>query len=123
MRPGGQEMDNIETKSPARSSSCRTAGSAASLDEWRPVLDCVLAEESDRIVQVLRKSPRAPRSRNRECEAKSAAPALTWSKDLKADFDPKTAQLAHLEQWNDFRYEEGTRKAKATAPCWNRPTI
>ena len=40
-------------------------------------------------------------------------PALTWSKDIKADFDPKTSQLAHLEQWGDFRYEEGTRKAKA----------
>jgi lipopolysaccharide export system protein LptA len=40
-------------------------------------------------------------------------PALTWSKDLKADFDPKTSQLSRLEQWNDFRYEEGDRKAKA----------
>ena len=39
------------------------------------------------------------------------APALTWSHDLKADFDPATAQLARLEQWNSFRYEEGDRKA------------
>src|SRR5204863_4275705 len=40
-------------------------------------------------------------------------PALTWSKDMKAEFDPKTSQLSRLEQWNDFRYEEGERKAKA----------
>jgi lipopolysaccharide export system protein LptA len=40
-------------------------------------------------------------------------PALTWSKEMRAEFDPKTNQLAKLEQWNDFRYEEGTRKAKA----------
>jgi lipopolysaccharide export system protein LptA len=39
------------------------------------------------------------------------APALTWSKNMKADFDPATAQLAKLEQWGDFRYEEGERKA------------
>jgi lipopolysaccharide export system protein LptA len=40
-------------------------------------------------------------------------PALTWSKQMKAEFDPKTAQLSKLEQWDNFRYEEGTRKAKA----------
>lgn len=40
-------------------------------------------------------------------------PALTWSKEMKAEFDPKTAQLSKLEQWNNFRYEEGLRKAKA----------
>jgi lipopolysaccharide export system protein LptA len=40
-------------------------------------------------------------------------PALTWSHELRADFDPATAQLARLEQWNDFRYQEGDRKAHA----------
>ena len=38
-------------------------------------------------------------------------PALTWSHDMRADFDPSTAQLARMEQWGDFRYEEGDRKA------------
>jgi lipopolysaccharide export system protein LptA len=40
-------------------------------------------------------------------------PQLTWSKDMKAQFDPKTGQIATLEQWNDFRYQEGERHAKA----------
>ena len=40
-------------------------------------------------------------------------PALTWSKEMRAEFDPKTNQISKLEQWNDFRYEEGARKAKA----------
>lgn len=32
---------------------------------------------------------------------------------MSADFDPATAQLARLEQWGDFRYEEGERKARS----------
>lgn len=39
--------------------------------------------------------------------------AVTSSKDMLATFDAKTGQLAKLEQWSDFRYEEGTRKAQA----------
>ena len=42
-----------------------------------------------------------------------APPSLTWSKDLKADFDPKNGQMTKLEQSNDFRYEEGDRKARS----------
>ena len=41
------------------------------------------------------------------------APVQTWSDDLNATFDPKTGQLARLEQWNNFRYQEGDRKARA----------
>ncbi len=39
--------------------------------------------------------------------------AQTWSKSLTAAFDPKTGQLTTLEQGQEFRYEEGARKAKA----------
>ncbi|HTP85339.1 MAG TPA: LPS export ABC transporter periplasmic protein LptC [Bryobacteraceae bacterium] len=38
-------------------------------------------------------------------------PALTWSRDLRADFDPATSQMTKLEQSGNFRYEEGDRKA------------
>jgi lipopolysaccharide export system protein LptA len=40
-------------------------------------------------------------------------PALTWSKGLTAHFDDKTGDLKHLEQWDNFRYEEGDRRAKS----------
>jgi lipopolysaccharide export system protein LptA len=43
----------------------------------------------------------------------NGAPSQTWSKNLLADFDPKTGQLAHMKQWDDFRYVEGDRKAVA----------
>ena len=44
---------------------------------------------------------------------KGSEPMLTWSKDLEAKFDPKTGDLIRMEQWNDFRYQEGERRAKA----------
>jgi lipopolysaccharide export system protein LptA len=40
-------------------------------------------------------------------------PVLTTSKNLGATFDPKTGKLARLEQWDDFRYEEGPRRARS----------
>jgi lipopolysaccharide export system protein LptA len=40
-------------------------------------------------------------------------PSLTWSKELFAQFDEKTGNLQKMEQWEDFRYEEGERRAKA----------
>src|SRR5262249_36736054 len=38
-------------------------------------------------------------------------PQLTQSKELLATFDPKTSELARLEQKTDFKYEEGARHA------------
>ena len=40
-------------------------------------------------------------------------PELTWSKEMLATFQPNSSQLAKLEQWNNFRYEAGDRRAKA----------
>jgi lipopolysaccharide export system protein LptA len=40
-------------------------------------------------------------------------PAITTSKELLAIFDPKTSDLAHLDQKTDFRYQEGDRRGRA----------
>jgi lipopolysaccharide export system protein LptA len=39
--------------------------------------------------------------------------STTRSKGLVANFDPKTGELARLEQWDGFQYEEGARRATA----------
>ena len=49
------------------------------------------------------------------------APQLTWSKELLATFQPNSSQIEKLEQWNDFRYEEGDRKAKADRAVLDQP--
>jgi lipopolysaccharide export system protein LptA len=41
-------------------------------------------------------------------------PALTWSKGLLAEFDPESNEMTRMEQWDNFRYEEGERKATSS---------
>jgi len=45
--------------------------------------------------------------------AKKAPVTTTVSKNVSAAFDPKTSQLTRMEQWGDFSYESGDRKARA----------
>lgn len=40
-------------------------------------------------------------------------PSLTSSKEIFATFDPKTSELARVEQKTDFHYQEGDREARA----------
>lgn len=48
-------------------------------------------------------------------DKKEATPDITTSsQELLAKFDPKTGQMQTLEQWDNFRYKEGTREARAT---------
>jgi len=44
---------------------------------------------------------------------KPQPPAITSSKGMSAQFEPKTGTLTKLEQWEDFKYQEGDRQAKA----------
>jgi lipopolysaccharide export system protein LptA len=48
-------------------------------------------------------------------------PALTWSKEMVAHFQPNGSQIDKLEQTHDFRYEEGDRKAKADRAVLDQP--
>ena len=48
-------------------------------------------------------------------------PSLTWSQDLLALFDAKTGAMTRLEQWDNFRYEEGERRAKADKATLDTP--
>jgi lipopolysaccharide export system protein LptA len=49
-------------------------------------------------------------------------PALTWSQDLTAEFHPVSGELTKLDQWNDFRYKEGEREAKADHATLDAPS-
>lgn len=48
-------------------------------------------------------------------------PALTWSQDLTAEFHPVSGEMTKLDQWNDFRYKEGDREAKADHATLDAP--
>lgn len=113
MRPDGQEIDNVETASagslefvPNRPGQPHRWMNGDRLWIKYGVKNQI---ESFKSVNVTTRTEKPTPK-----DAKQAPPpALTSSKDLTAQFDPKTSQLSQLDQWNDFRYEEGTRKAKA----------
>jgi lipopolysaccharide export system protein LptA len=113
MRPGGQEIDNLETLTP---------GSLEFIPN-RPTQPHRLMNgehiwvaygpknqiQSFRSINV---STRTDKPKLKDAK-EPPPPAFTWSKDMTGEFQPNSSQLSKLEQWNDFRYEEGDRKARA----------
>jgi lipopolysaccharide export system protein LptA len=53
------------------------------------------------------------RTENEPKQGKPQPPALTSSKELQAQFAPKSGEMIRLEQSGDFRYEEADRKARS----------
>jgi lipopolysaccharide export system protein LptA len=111
MRAGGEEVEQVTTHSPGRieflPSPSRPTDKRRVIDAERMTVRYGKANavESFRAVQVRTRTetPRQPKP----------AVAITTSQDLQAEFDPQTNQMTRVEQWNDFKYEEGPRRATA----------
>ena len=118
MRPGGEEIDSVVTRAagtfeiipnrPAQSHRWITGdqfwiqyGESNQIQSFRTVNASTRSENP----------PKPPKPSQKK--APDNPPALTWSKTLKADFDPKTSQMTKLYQEQDFKYEAGDRKALA----------
>ena len=107
MRAGGQEIDAVQTHAKGHIDFLpnRPGGRGRQMDGermWiyygaRNVLKSFRAVEVETTTD-----PATPKG----------AAAKTWSKNLEAAFDEK-GQLTRIDQWDNFRYEEGTRKATA----------
>jgi lipopolysaccharide export system protein LptA len=121
MRPGGQEIESVETES---------AGAIEFIPNrpgqphrWMNGDKIWMAYgpknqiESFRSVAV---STRTEKPRPKDAK-ETPAPELTWSKNLLATFTPNSSQLAKLEQDGDFRYQEGDRRAKAARAVLDQP--
>jgi lipopolysaccharide export system protein LptA len=113
MRPDGQEIDSVDSTSPSTIEFIPVrAGQAHRVmtTSWMSIhygASNQIQTFAGTDVTTRTDKPMQPGAK------KAPAPALTWSHDMRADFDPATSQLARLEQWNNFRYEEGDRKARA----------
>ncbi|MBM3727895.1 MAG: LPS export ABC transporter periplasmic protein LptC [Acidobacteria bacterium] len=113
MRPGGEEIGSVETHAPGRadflpSVPIQRKRHLAGERIWMTYAAGNRLETLHSVNASTRTEPAAaapPRA--------SKFPVLTTSRDLTARFDPKTGQLARLEQTEDFRYEEGPRQARA----------
>ena len=112
MRDGGRELASIETGAPGTLDFLPNQPSQHQrrLDAGRMTMTYGASNqlESFRAAKV-----RTETQPNAEERSKKQAVALTQSENLSAKFDPKSGQMKHMEQWGDFTYEAGDRKATA----------
>lgn len=121
MRAGGHEIDNVETAAPGSLEFLPNAPSQP--HRWINGDRMWITYGAQNQIQTFRSVAVCTRTENPKPEGAKEAPppVLTWSRELQAEFQPKTAQLAKLEQSHDFRYEAGDRKAKAEKAVLNSP--
>jgi lipopolysaccharide export system protein LptA len=120
MRAGGEEIDKVETHTPGEIEFVPNRPKSRHRTMKGERISVAYGKENR--VQSLRAFTVATRTENPPQNGKPAPPALTWSKDLLAEFDPTTGDMKKLEQWTDFRYEEGERQARAERAAFDAPT-
>lgn len=121
MRPGGQTIESVETESPGALEFIpnRPGQPHRSMNGER----IAVAYGEKNQIQSFRSANVSTRTQKpRPKDAKEdPPPELTWSKDLLATFQPNSSQLTKLEQWNEFRYQAGDRRAKADRAVLDQP--
>jgi lipopolysaccharide export system protein LptA len=110
MRPGGKEIDRVETDGPGTLDFTpnRPEQPKRSLKGDR----VWIAYGSSNHIQSFRSVNVTTRTDPPMNAARPSLPVITRSRDFVATFDPATHQLAHIEQETGFQYEEGERRAR-----------
>ena len=113
MRPGGGEVERVETLAPGTLELI-----PSSADQWRRRLTARRVRmdygPSNRMkklvalgdVEVVSTPPAAAESEAEE------PPLLSWSRNLEAEFDD-TGEAVGIKQWEDFRFRQGSREGRA----------
>ncbi len=113
MRPGGEEIERLETHDPG-------------VIELLPNLPTQRKRrlEGERIHMLYGKNNMLERLRSVKSTTRTepaaepvqkppALPMVTSSQDLEAFFSPVNGELARLEQWTNFKYQQGAKQATA----------
>jgi len=110
MRAGGEEIERIEVEAPGTaeflpgdSDQKRRQLQGQRMSFQYGPRNQLLSVRAIQAVTRTESSPAAGR--------KPLPPTLTWSDDLLARFDPATGEMTRLEQWGNFRYQQGSRRA------------
>jgi lipopolysaccharide export system protein LptA len=121
MRPGGQEIEAVETDGPGAIEFIPNRGEQP--HRWMNGDHIWMTYGPKNTIQSFRSIAVTTRTEKPKLkDAKEApAPELTWSKNLAATFQPNSSQLANLDQSGDFRYEAGDRHAKADRALLDQP--
>ncbi|MEX2262745.1 MAG: LPS export ABC transporter periplasmic protein LptC [Bryobacteraceae bacterium] len=111
MREGGREIEAVQTEAPGQVEFLPNHPS-----QRRREMDgerIWIAYGPGNRVKSFRSVNVATRTEPPAAEAKTRGPLRTWSDNFLAGFDPVTGEMQRIEQWDNFRYEEGARKARA----------
>jgi lipopolysaccharide export system protein LptA len=121
MRPGGQEIEAVETDGPGAIEFLPNRPEQP--HRWMNGDHIWMTYGPKNTIQSFRSIAATTRTEKpKQKDAKEEpAPALTWSKNMVATFLPNSSQLDHLDQSGDFRYEEGERHAKADRALLDQP--
>jgi len=111
MRPGGKEIEKVETDGPGKLEFLPNRPDQPKRSMQGDRIWVAYGREN-RIQSV--RSVNASTLTERPAKAPKTTPTLTHtqSKDILATFDPNTSELARLEQTTNFQYEEGDRRAR-----------
>jgi lipopolysaccharide export system protein LptA len=111
MRKGGEEMETVQVHAPGTLDFLpnRPQQRKRHLDGERMTIKYAANNQ----IESFRSVGVTTRTEPEANAKKGSLPTITSSKDLEAHFDPKTGDLLRMEQWNDFRYQEGDRRARA----------
>jgi lipopolysaccharide export system protein LptA len=112
MRPGGREIAGLETHAP---SELEFLPNHTGQHHRRFIGERMWINygPQNRIQSFIAVNCRTVTDPTPEELAKKHPVTTTVSKNVSAWFDPKTNQLTRMEQWEDFSYESGDRKARA----------
>jgi lipopolysaccharide export system protein LptA len=121
MRPGGREIEAVETDGPGAIEFIPNAPEKP--HRWMNGGHIWMTYGPNNTIQSFRTIAATTRTEKPKAkDAKEApAPSLTWSKNLMATFRPNSSQLDKLDQSGDFRYEEGDRRASADRALLDQP--
>jgi lipopolysaccharide export system protein LptA len=111
MRPGGEHMEHVDAEAPGTIEFVPNRPGQKRRVVTGNQMKILYAENNE--LKTFQAVDVATRSESEPVKGKPQSPALTWSKGMIADFEPKTGVMNKLEQWGDFRYEEGERRARS----------
>src|SRR4029453_4242360 len=98
MREAGEEIDRVETESPGTVEF--VPNGPGQKRRFLTSERMTMSYGAENQIRAFRASNVSTRTEREQLKGKPPLPpALTWSKDLSAEFDEKTGALEKMEQW------------------------
>jgi lipopolysaccharide export system protein LptA len=109
MRPDGREIESAETQAPGVIEFLPSAPSQRSRRMEADHIRAVYGPRNE--IQLLEARTVATRTDYpKPAKGPPTPPMRTWSRELRAEFDPAQSELLRVHQSGDFRFEQGERK-------------